>query len=175
MFAFSHAFPAAAALTTEERFGVAAHIMDRDRWVEKLRCPNCRKAGIARLSATDEFSWEIRMVSRKALRLFGQNPAATFTAPRAIGQWNHRRSKAVSLRANRHRRQAFTQLGRRCARGHFLQFRPRPRTPDFARYDRISCSEASSARSPGAPLRCSEFSCSTGTSSSGSQGWWAVI
>ena len=35
--------------------------MARDRWVEKLRCPNCRKAGIARLSTTDEFSWEIRM------------------------------------------------------------------------------------------------------------------
>ena len=52
-----------AALTTEERFGIAAHYywMARDRWVEKLRCPNCRKAGIARLSATDEFSWEIQM------------------------------------------------------------------------------------------------------------------
>src|SRR5258705_13896391 len=37
------------------------------------------------------------MVSRKALRLFGQNPAATFTAPRAIGQWKHRRSKAASV------------------------------------------------------------------------------
>src|SRR5882724_2649733 len=35
--------------------------MARDRWVEKLRCPNCRKAGIARLSATDEFSWEIQV------------------------------------------------------------------------------------------------------------------
>jgi hypothetical protein len=32
--------------------------MARDSWVEKLRCPNCRKVGIARLSATDEFSWD---------------------------------------------------------------------------------------------------------------------
>jgi hypothetical protein len=33
------------------------------------------------------------MVSRRALRLLGQHPAATFTVPRAIAQWNHRRSK----------------------------------------------------------------------------------
>jgi hypothetical protein len=59
--------------------------------------------------------------------------------------------------------------------GDFLQFRPRPRSPELGRYDRTLCSEASSARSPCAPLQCSEFSCSTGTSSSGSQEWWAVI
>jgi hypothetical protein len=41
-----------------------------------------------------KYGW---MVSRKALRLFGQNPAATFIAPRAIGQWNHRVSKAASV------------------------------------------------------------------------------
>jgi hypothetical protein len=37
------------------------------------------------------------MVSRKALRLLDQNPAATFTVPRAIAQWSYRRSKAASV------------------------------------------------------------------------------
>src|SRR6267378_1657293 len=50
------------ALTTRNVSGLRRILwMARDRWVEKLRCPNCRKAGIARLSTTDEFSWEIRM------------------------------------------------------------------------------------------------------------------
>src|SRR5216684_2605805 len=39
-----------------------------------------------------KYGW---MVSRKALRLLGQNPAATFTVPRAIAQCNHRRNKAT--------------------------------------------------------------------------------
>jgi len=37
------------------------------------------------------------MVSRKALRLLGQNSAATFTVPRAMAQWNHRRTKVASV------------------------------------------------------------------------------
>jgi hypothetical protein len=37
--------------------------MARDCWVENLRCPNCRKAGAAQLSAADEYSWEIQVDS----------------------------------------------------------------------------------------------------------------
>ena len=37
--------------------------MARDSWVENLRCPNCRKTGEARLSATDEYSWDVRVDS----------------------------------------------------------------------------------------------------------------
>src|SRR5713226_2814408 len=44
-----------------------------------------------------KYGW---MVSRKALRLFGQKPAAIFTAPRAIGQWNHRRRRPPQLAAS---------------------------------------------------------------------------
>ena len=35
--------------------------MDRDRWVEILRCPICRKTGEAQLSAADE-DWLITRV-----------------------------------------------------------------------------------------------------------------
>jgi hypothetical protein len=35
--------------------------MDRDRWVEILRCPICRKTGKAQLSAADE-DWLITRV-----------------------------------------------------------------------------------------------------------------
>jgi hypothetical protein len=37
--------------------------MARDCWVENLRCPNCRKTGEARLSATDEYSWDVQVDS----------------------------------------------------------------------------------------------------------------
>ena len=37
----------------------AYYWMARDSWVEKLRCPNCRKTGEAQLSAADEYSWEV--------------------------------------------------------------------------------------------------------------------
>ena len=35
--------------------------MARDCWVEVLRCPNCRRIGVARLSATDKFSWDFQV------------------------------------------------------------------------------------------------------------------
>ncbi len=37
--------------------------MARDTWVENLICPNCRKTGEARLSATDEDSWDVQVDS----------------------------------------------------------------------------------------------------------------
>ena len=72
--------------------------MARDRWVEKLRCPNCRRAGIAQLSATDEHSWEIQMDGvPEGFKVVGQNIAATFIALRAIAQWNRRVCKGASV------------------------------------------------------------------------------
>jgi hypothetical protein len=35
--------------------------MARDSWVESLRCPQCRKTGEARLSATDAYSWDVQV------------------------------------------------------------------------------------------------------------------
>ena len=37
--------------------------MDRDSWVENLRCPHCRKTGAARVSTADEYSWDVEMNS----------------------------------------------------------------------------------------------------------------
>jgi hypothetical protein len=37
--------------------------MARDRWVEVLRCPDCRRTGEAQLSAEDKLSWEFRVDS----------------------------------------------------------------------------------------------------------------
>jgi hypothetical protein len=37
--------------------------MARDNWVEKLRCPRCRKTGAAKLSTADEYSWAVKVVS----------------------------------------------------------------------------------------------------------------
>jgi hypothetical protein len=37
--------------------------MARDNWVEKLRCPRCRKTGAAKLSTADEHSWAVKVVS----------------------------------------------------------------------------------------------------------------
>jgi hypothetical protein len=37
--------------------------MARDHWVEYLRCPYCRKAGVALVSAADEYSWDVRVDS----------------------------------------------------------------------------------------------------------------
>jgi hypothetical protein len=37
--------------------------MARDDWVEKLRCPNCRKTGTAQLSAEDRLSWDAQVDS----------------------------------------------------------------------------------------------------------------
>jgi hypothetical protein len=35
--------------------------MARDRWVEVLRCPDCRRTGKARLWAEDGYSWEFQV------------------------------------------------------------------------------------------------------------------
>jgi hypothetical protein len=35
--------------------------MARDRWVEVLRCPDCRRTGEAKLSAEDKLSWEFQV------------------------------------------------------------------------------------------------------------------
>jgi hypothetical protein len=43
------------------RDGGAYLLMARDCWVENLRCPWCRKTGIAQLSATDEYSWDVQV------------------------------------------------------------------------------------------------------------------
>jgi hypothetical protein len=40
--------------------------MDRDRWVEILRCPICRKTGEAQLSAVDA-DWLITRVESKSI------------------------------------------------------------------------------------------------------------
>jgi uncharacterized protein YbaR (Trm112 family) len=37
--------------------------MARDRWVEVLRCPDCRRTGKAQLSVDDEYSWEFQVDS----------------------------------------------------------------------------------------------------------------
>jgi hypothetical protein len=62
--------------------------MDRDRWVEILRCPVCRKTGEAQLSAADE-DWLItRVESAPAGFKVIQLMASTFFAPRAAPPWN---------------------------------------------------------------------------------------
>jgi hypothetical protein len=35
--------------------------MVRHRWVEVVRCPNCRTTGEAQLSAEDEYCWIVRV------------------------------------------------------------------------------------------------------------------
>jgi hypothetical protein len=37
--------------------------MARDHWVEYLRCPRCRKSGIALLSTEDKLSWILQFES----------------------------------------------------------------------------------------------------------------
>jgi hypothetical protein len=36
---------------------------DRDRWIEKLKCPECGATGKAELSTADLRSWEVRVDS----------------------------------------------------------------------------------------------------------------
>jgi hypothetical protein len=65
--------------------------MDRDRWVEILRCPICRKTGEAQLSAADE-DWLITRVESApgGFKVIQLRMASTFFAPRAASSWNHR-------------------------------------------------------------------------------------
>jgi hypothetical protein len=37
--------------------------MARDHWVEYLRCPRCRKTGVALASADDDRSWTVQIDS----------------------------------------------------------------------------------------------------------------
>ena len=37
--------------------------MARDHWVEFLRCPNCRKTGVALASTDDDLSWTVQIDS----------------------------------------------------------------------------------------------------------------
>jgi hypothetical protein len=37
--------------------------MARDHWVEYLRCPRCRKTGVALVSAADEYEWNVQVDS----------------------------------------------------------------------------------------------------------------
>jgi hypothetical protein len=37
--------------------------MARDSWVEYLRCPRCRKIGVALVSTADEYSWDVQVNS----------------------------------------------------------------------------------------------------------------
>jgi hypothetical protein len=55
--------------------GLSAYLwMARDSWVENLRCPHCRKTGAARVSATDEYSWDIQINSvPEGFKIVGSN------------------------------------------------------------------------------------------------------
>jgi hypothetical protein len=45
-----------------ERFRIGCVLRDgRDHWVEYLRCPHCRKTGVALVSAADEYSWNVQV------------------------------------------------------------------------------------------------------------------
>jgi hypothetical protein len=37
--------------------------MARDRWIENLRCPKCRRTGAAQVSVADEYSWDVQVDS----------------------------------------------------------------------------------------------------------------
>jgi hypothetical protein len=48
--------------------------MARDRWVENLKCPHCRKTGAAQVSAADEYSWDVQVNSVPAgFKVVGRN------------------------------------------------------------------------------------------------------
>src|SRR5438132_14375364 len=82
---------------------LAAYVrMARDSWVENLRCPNCRKTGEAHLSATDEYSWDVRVDSfQKHLRLSGWRMAyPSFIVFRATSRWNYRVCRLPQLAAS---------------------------------------------------------------------------
>ncbi len=40
--------------------GLSLSMAAREHWIETLRCPRCRRVGLAHVSADDNRSWEVR-------------------------------------------------------------------------------------------------------------------
>ena len=53
--------------------------MARDQWVEYLRCPRCRKTGVALASTEDDLSWTVQIDSLPAgFKVVGSGDVSNF-------------------------------------------------------------------------------------------------